>query len=60
MDILSERKTLVRPITNRTYDYEKKNKQRTALRIRNARASKRKPKITEPMPPITPKTGKLK
>lgn len=48
VDILSERKTLVRPITNRHYDLEKKNKQRTALRIKNARA-----------PRITPKRRKI-
>jgi putative transposase len=52
VDILSERKTLVRPITNRHYDLEKKNKQRTALRIKNSRISKRHPRITPPMPKL--------
>jgi putative transposase len=49
VDILSESKTLIRPITNRHYDLEKKNKQRTALRIRNARL----PRITPKMPRIS-------
>ncbi|MFZ7134129.1 MAG: DDE-type integrase/transposase/recombinase [Eubacteriales bacterium] len=49
VDILSERKPLVRPITHRHYDLDKKNKQRTALRIRNTRISKRATRITPPM-----------
>jgi putative transposase len=53
VDILSERKPLVRPITHRTYDLEKKNKQRTALRIKNARISKKFPRITPPIPPLS-------
>ncbi len=32
VDILSERQPLVRPITNRTYDFEKKHRQRVAHR----------------------------
>ena len=50
VDILSEHKPPVRPITHRHYDIEKKNQQRTALRIRNARVSHRVPRITQPTP----------
>jgi putative transposase len=52
VDILSERKTLVRPITHRHYDLEKKNRQRTELRIRQHRIIRKAPRITEPMPKL--------
>jgi putative transposase len=50
VDILSERKTLVRPIANRTYDIEKKKQQRTLRR--KIKLSKRLPRITPTMPKL--------
>jgi putative transposase len=52
VDILSERKTLVRPITNRNYDKEEIKLKRKARNIRNARISKSAPRITPPMPKL--------
>ncbi len=52
VDVLGERKPLVRPITHRRYDLDKKQKQRKALRKARARISKRTPRITPPTPQI--------
>jgi hypothetical protein len=52
VDILSERKTLVRPITHRHYDKEEIKLKRRARNIRNARMSKSVPRITPPMPKL--------
>ncbi len=58
VDVLSERKTLVRPITNKTYNFERKNAQRRMRKIIDS-ISKKTPKITEPKPSITPRRVKL-
>ncbi|MBI2832039.1 MAG: IS6 family transposase [Chloroflexi bacterium] len=53
VDILSERKPLIRPITNRTYDTEKKHKQRIIHRRATVRISRKTPRITPPAPSLT-------
>ncbi len=58
VDVLSERKTLVRPITNKTYNFERKNAQRRMRKIIDS-ISKKTPKITEPKLSITPKRARI-
>jgi putative transposase len=52
VDILSERKPIVRPITHRHYDFDEKNEQRKMLRKSRARISRKAPRITPPIPPL--------
>jgi transposase-like protein len=58
VDILSERKPLIRPITHRHYDIDKKRKQRRINRLEQSlsrkapRISKRPPRITPPIPSL--------
>ncbi|MBI2868891.1 MAG: DDE-type integrase/transposase/recombinase [Chloroflexi bacterium] len=65
VDILSERKTLVRPITRRTYDVDKKRARRRVNRLEKSlsrkapRISKKRPHITRPVPSITSNFGGL-
>jgi hypothetical protein len=49
VDVLSERKPFVRPMTRRTYDVEKKRKQRVIHRRATARVSRKVPRIAKPM-----------
>lgn len=59
VSILSEHKPLVRPISRRTYDIDKKGKRRRINRLeksiskRAKRISRKRPRITPPTPPIT-------
>ena len=59
VDILSERTPLVRPISRRRYDIDKKRKRRRINRLeislsrQKKRISRKKPRITPPTPPIT-------
>jgi len=53
VDILSERKLLVRPITNRTYDTAKKQAQRKIHRRETRRSSRKTPRISPPMPSLS-------
>jgi transposase-like protein len=57
VDILDERQPVFRPITNRTYDFEKKYRQRKEHRRATARISKRTPRITPPMPQLRGMNG---
>ncbi len=61
VDILSERKPLVRPITHRNYDVEKKRRQRKLHKAetrRRPRISEKTPRITLPTPSISvPRPG---
>jgi transposase-like protein len=52
VDILSERKLLVRPITHRTYNVENRRAQRIQHKRAQARISRKTPRITKPMPQL--------
>lgn len=55
VDILDERQPTVRPIANRTYDFEKKHRQRVvhrALTRRRPRITPKKSRITPPPPQL--------
>lgn len=58
VDILSERKPLVRPIVNRNYDIDKKRKQRRINRLEKS-LNRRTPRITSRRPRITPKRPRI-
>jgi len=45
VDILSEREPLFRPVTHRRYDVKKKREQRRIRRIKNARVTRKTPRI---------------